>query len=133
MRSLRPTPAWTLLVLLLCAAAAAPSAQQGGEDGRIDAHKREVASNVDGMAKMAQEMVDSVFSFSELAHQEFETSRYLTGVLERNGFSVRRGCRNADRRGWRPGARENLLSPSGRISTAFRRLRRSRAFHTVIR
>jgi aminobenzoyl-glutamate utilization protein B len=91
MRSLRPTPAWTLLVLLLCGAAAAPSARQGGEDGRIDAYKREVASNVDGMAKMAQEMVDSVFSFSELAHQEFETSRYLTGVLERNGFSVRRG------------------------------------------
>ena len=91
MRSLRPTPAWTLLVVLLCGAAAAPSAQQGGEDGRIDAYKREVASNVDGMAKMAQEMVDSVFSFSELAHQEFETSRYLTGVLERNGFAVRRG------------------------------------------
>jgi aminobenzoyl-glutamate utilization protein B len=90
MRSLRPTPAWTLLVLLLCGAAAAPSARQGGEDGRIDAYKREVASNIDGMAKMAQEMVDSVFSFSELAHQEFETSRYLTGVLERNGFSVRR-------------------------------------------
>src|SRR5262245_39262412 len=40
---------------------------------------------------MTQEMVDSVFSFSELAHQEVETSRYLTGVLERNGFSVRRG------------------------------------------
>ena len=40
---------------------------------------------------MAQEMVDSVFSFSELAHQEFETSRYLTDVLERNGFAVRRG------------------------------------------
>ncbi|MET0215710.1 MAG: amidohydrolase [Vicinamibacterales bacterium] len=91
MRPFHPTSAWTLLVLLLCGAAAAPSAQQGGEDGRIDAYKREVASNIDGMAKMAQEMVDSVFSFSELAHQEFETSRYLTGVLERNGFSVRRG------------------------------------------
>jgi aminobenzoyl-glutamate utilization protein B len=78
-------------VLLLCGATAVPSARQNGEDGRIDAYKREVASNIDGMAKMAQEMVDSVFSFSELAHQEFETSRYLTGVLERNGFSVRRG------------------------------------------
>jgi aminobenzoyl-glutamate utilization protein B len=91
MSPLRPVPALTIVVLLLCGAAAAPSAQQSGEDGRIDAYKREVASNVDGMAKMVQEMVDSVFSFSELAHQEFETSRYLTGVLERNGFSVRRG------------------------------------------
>ena len=91
MRPLRPVPALTFVVLLLCGAAATPSARQSGEDGRIDAYKREVASNVDGMAKMVQEMVDSVFSFSELAHQEFETSRYLTGVLERNGFSVRRG------------------------------------------
>ena len=91
MRPLRPVPALTFVVLLLCGATAAPSARQSGEDGRIDAYKREVASTVDGMAKMVQEMVDSVFSFSELAHQEFETSRYLTGVLERNGFSVRRG------------------------------------------
>jgi aminobenzoyl-glutamate utilization protein B len=91
MRPLRPASALAFVVLILCGAATAPSAQQGGEDGRIEAYKREVASNVDGMAKMAQEMVDSVFSFSELAHQEFETSRYLTGVLEQNGFSVRRG------------------------------------------
>jgi aminobenzoyl-glutamate utilization protein B len=36
-------------------------------------------------------MVDSVFSFGELGFQEFETSKYLTGVLERNGFTVKRG------------------------------------------
>jgi aminobenzoyl-glutamate utilization protein B len=91
MRPLRPAPALAFVVLLLCAAASSPSAQKSGEDTRIEAYKREVASSVDGMAKMAQEMVDSVFSFSELAHQEFETSRYLTSVLERNGFAVRRG------------------------------------------
>ena len=91
MRLLRPALALALIVLILCAASTSPSAQQSGEDARIETYKREVASGVDGMAKMIQEMVDSVFSFSELAHQEFETSRYLTGVLERNGFSVRRG------------------------------------------
>ncbi len=32
------------------------------------------------MAKLAQEMVDSVFSFGELGMQEVETSRYLTGA-----------------------------------------------------
>src|SRR5262245_59604243 len=90
MHPLRPAPALAFIVLILCAVAASSSAQQSG-DARIDTYKREVASSVDGMAKMAQEMVDSVFSFSELAHQEFETSRYLTGVLERNGLSVRRG------------------------------------------
>jgi aminobenzoyl-glutamate utilization protein B len=43
------------------------------------------------MAKMAQEMVDSVFSFGELGMQEVETSRYLTGTLEKYGFKVQRG------------------------------------------
>jgi aminobenzoyl-glutamate utilization protein B len=33
-------------------------------------------------------MVDMVFSFGELGFQEIETSKYLTGILERNGFTV---------------------------------------------
>ena len=67
-------------------------ARQGeGGDAKATAYKTEVVALVDGMAKTAQEMVDSVFSFSELAHQEVETSRYLTGVLEKNGFTIRRG------------------------------------------
>ena len=36
-------------------------------------------------------MVDQVFSFGELGFQEFETSKYLTGILEKNGFTVERG------------------------------------------
>jgi aminobenzoyl-glutamate utilization protein B len=40
---------------------------------------------------MVQEIVDMVFSFGELGFQEVETSRYLTGVLEKNGFKVTRG------------------------------------------
>ena len=43
------------------------------------------------MSKLAQEMVDSVFSFGELGFQEFETSKYLTGQLEKFGFKVQRG------------------------------------------
>ena len=42
------------------------------------------------MAKLAQEMVD-VFSFGELGFQEVETSRYLTGQLEKFGFKIQRG------------------------------------------
>jgi aminobenzoyl-glutamate utilization protein B len=60
-------------------------------DNRADAYKKELTTALDGMTKMGQEMVDSVFSFSELAHQEFETSRYLTNILEKHGFTVRRG------------------------------------------
>jgi aminobenzoyl-glutamate utilization protein B len=34
--------------------------------------------------------VDEVFSFGELGFQEFETSKYLTGILEKNGFQATR-------------------------------------------
>lgn len=46
---------------------------------------------VDARRKLTQEIVDSVFSFAELGFQERETSRYLTGILEKNGFKVERG------------------------------------------
>ena len=36
-------------------------------------------------------MVDAIFSFSELGFQEFETQRYVTGILEAHGFAVERG------------------------------------------
>src|SRR5688572_24560252 len=70
---------------------ATPLAHTQAPQARIDGYKQEAAGRVDEMAKLAQEMVDSVFSFSELGFQEFETSRYLTGMLEKNGFSIRRG------------------------------------------
>jgi aminobenzoyl-glutamate utilization protein B len=36
-------------------------------------------------------MVDMLFSFSELGFQEFETQKYLGGILTRNGFRVTNG------------------------------------------
>src|SRR3970282_1870753 len=53
--------------------------------------KAEAAVSVDANAKLTQEIVDSLFSFSELGFQEFETQRYLTALLERHGFRVERG------------------------------------------
>ena len=53
--------------------------------------KAEAAEKVDANRKLTQEIVDSLFSFSELGFQEFETQRYLTGILEENGFTVERG------------------------------------------
>ena len=64
---------------------------QTSADARADALKKELAQKVDSRAKLAQEMVDSVFSFGELGFQEIETSKYLTGILEKNGFKVERG------------------------------------------
>ena len=52
--------------------------------------KADLAGQIDSMKKQAQVMVDSVFSFGELGFQEFETSKYLTGILEKEGFSIER-------------------------------------------
>ena len=53
--------------------------------------KKEALVSVGTKEKAVQEMVDMVFSFGELGFQEFETSKYLTGILEKNGFTVDRG------------------------------------------
>jgi len=55
------------------------------------AMKADLAGQIDGMKKQVQVMVDSVFSFGELGFQEFETSKYLIGILEKEGFKVERG------------------------------------------
>jgi len=78
----------TVLTVLLALAASPALAQ---ENARLTAQKADAARGVDEMGKMAQEMVDSVFSFGELGMQEVETSRYLTGTLEKFGFKVQRG------------------------------------------
>jgi aminobenzoyl-glutamate utilization protein B len=46
---------------------------------------------VDADAKRVQEIVDMLFSFSELGFEEMETMRYLTGMLEQEGFTIERG------------------------------------------
>ena len=61
------------------------------DNARIAGYKQEAVKGVDEMAKLAQEMVDSVFSFGELGMQEVETSKYLTAQLEKFGFTVTRG------------------------------------------
>src|ERR1700719_2842132 len=69
--------------------------QQAGEANaaaaRIEKFKALTSEGVDARRKLAQVMNDTVFSFGELGMQEFETSKYLTGVLEKNGFTIERG------------------------------------------
>lgn len=60
-------------------------------DPRTVRLKAEAVDAVDRRAALVQQMVDSVFSFGELGYQEVETSRYLTEVLEREGFTIERG------------------------------------------
>jgi aminobenzoyl-glutamate utilization protein B len=76
-------------VLWLVVMGGGPAAAQ--TNPKLEAFKKEAVQLVEGQAKLAQEMVDSVFSFGELGFQEIETSKYLTAILEKNGFTVTRG------------------------------------------
>ena len=58
---------------------------------QLERLKAEAARDIDARAKMIQVMVDQVFSYGELGFQETETSKYLSGLLEENGFKVERG------------------------------------------
>jgi aminobenzoyl-glutamate utilization protein B len=53
--------------------------------------KKEAITGVEQRSEMIQQMVDMIFSFGELGFQEVETSRYVTAILEKNGFRVERG------------------------------------------
>ncbi len=66
-------------------------AQTSPTPEREAAMKADLAGQIDAMKKQAQVMVDSVFSFGELGFQEFETQKYLTGILEKEGFRIERG------------------------------------------
>ena len=59
--------------------------------GREAALKADLMGQIDAMKKQAQVMNDTVFSYAELGFQEFETSKYLSGILEKEGFKIERG------------------------------------------
>jgi aminobenzoyl-glutamate utilization protein B len=79
------------LVLTVLLGATCALAQPNAAPDKEAVMKADLAGQIDAMKKQAQVMVDSVFSFGELGFQEFETSRYLAGILEKEGFKIERG------------------------------------------
>jgi aminobenzoyl-glutamate utilization protein B len=79
----------TALAVVMVLAVSLPARTQNA--AKLDDLKREAISEVDGLKTLTQQMVDQIFSFSELGFQEYETSKYITGILEKNGFKVERG------------------------------------------
>jgi aminobenzoyl-glutamate utilization protein B len=77
------------LLVALCSQASGQTASM--TPGQNAALKQQILKEVDGNAKLVQVMVDTMYSFSELGFQEFETSKYLTGLLESHGFRVEHG------------------------------------------
>src|SRR5919112_2537546 len=79
---------------LLSGLALAPqtvTAQASLTPAKLETLKRELIGEIDRQQKATQQMVDMVFSFGELGFQETETSRYLTGILKKNGFVIKPG------------------------------------------
>ncbi len=70
------------------AQATPPSTSSGQANPKLDQYKRDVGLEVDAMQENIQKWNDTVFSFAEPGFQEFETSKYLTGILKQNGFSI---------------------------------------------
>ena len=64
---------------------------RGQERPGLEDLKQQAIAAVDARQVFTQQMVDQIFSYAELGFQEHETSRYLTGLLERNGFQIERG------------------------------------------
>jgi len=69
-------------------APAPPAAPAPPPNPKLDQYKRDVGLEVDAMQENIQKMNDTVFSFAEPGFQEFETSKYLTGILKQNGFTI---------------------------------------------
>lgn len=79
----------TVLLLFLSIVAFAQAPKWSTK--KVTAIKAEAAQKIQDRAKMAQVMVDKVFSFAELGFQEYETAKYITGILKENGFTVEMG------------------------------------------
>jgi aminobenzoyl-glutamate utilization protein B len=70
------------------AAKAAKPAALSPSEARLETLKRDLAAEIDGMAELTQQMVDSLFSFAEPGFQEFETKKYCTEILRKHGFAI---------------------------------------------
>jgi aminobenzoyl-glutamate utilization protein B len=81
----------SLLLIAGVTAQATLPAQPAASNPRLEQLKKEAVADVDARREFTQQMVDQLFSFGELGFQEFETSKHLTGILEKNGFTVQTG------------------------------------------
>ena len=80
-----------IVVAMLAAISIHPALTEGNRDLGPDGLKREAVVETDKLQVFTQQMVDQIFSYSELGFHEYETSKYLTGILEKSGFRVERG------------------------------------------
>jgi aminobenzoyl-glutamate utilization protein B len=78
------------LIALVLACLSLPAASLAQAQS-VDAYKERLLRDVEAMERQTQVINDMLFSFGELGFQEYETSKYLTALLEKEGFKVERG------------------------------------------
>ncbi|MBI2073283.1 MAG: peptidase dimerization domain-containing protein [Gemmatimonadetes bacterium] len=81
----------TLLIAAVTLVTPAAAQQRARVNPKLEQYQREAIQDVEARAQLTQQMVDQIFSFGELGFQEFETSKYLVGLLKENGFTVQEG------------------------------------------
>ena len=79
------------LALFLLVTTANPADVTAQADSRLAALKDEAEQMVQDRSELVQKIIDQLFSFGELGMQEFETQRYLTELLESEGFDIELG------------------------------------------
>lgn len=78
-------------LLLLPALLFGQSKKAAKSGDKIEKLKQEAVASVEANKDMAQQINDMLFSFAELGFQEEESFKYLTGLLEKEGFTVQKG------------------------------------------
>jgi aminobenzoyl-glutamate utilization protein B len=61
---------------------------------KLETLKKEIIEEVEKRQTFSAQVNDMIFSFGELGFQEFETSKYLIDLLEKNGFTIERNVSN---------------------------------------
>ncbi len=89
--ALAALPASAPALLAQAATPPAAAAATAPVDPRLEKLKAEALVMVESRAKQVQEIVDMLFSFQELGFQEFESQRYITTLLAKEGFTIEKG------------------------------------------
>lgn len=81
-----------LIAFLLMPAVLFGQAKKGAKGGdKLEKLKAEAVAAVEANKEQAQKINDMLFSFAELGFQEEESFKYLTTLLEKEGFTVKKG------------------------------------------
>ena len=69
----------------------AQNKKPGKSDEKLETLKKQAITAIEARKDQAQQINDMLFSFSELGFQEVESFKYLTGLLEKEGFTIQKG------------------------------------------